>query len=93
MSPVARLEDVFSIRDHVKEQRSKAGTPPATSGSSAAQSASDSTAVMPGAVQAFEWVVWQPSLLAVLVAPALLLLWDTKGTWLCDVGFDVGFDV
>lgn len=33
-----------------------------------------------GSIHGLAWVLHAPSVLAVLVAPALLLLWDTKST-------------
>lgn len=64
-SPVAALDDSTAVLSHGSRRSSGGGVA--------------GTFVAGGAVQGLAWVRYRPRLLAVLTAPATLLLWDSRG--------------
>lgn len=77
-SPVARLDDLSSARELLKEYTTKTASSENPLAAGTANNSVTSNAAAAG-VASLAWVLPSAKLLAVVVSPALLLLWDVAG--------------
>ncbi|GIM02415.1 hypothetical protein Vretimale_7287, partial [Volvox reticuliferus] len=93
-SVISRLEDHFAVRDHIRTVVRGRDVPSVSVSSGGAANTGSgpgggpgggggvggvSAAMGEGAVAGLAWVMSSSAVLAVLLSPGLLLLWDTKG--------------